>query len=606
MVGCVSTEGQGAPPDPPVDPPEEVEVQGRVVSYPDGDPIPDISVVVFDVQANYDVFTTDEEGYYHATGLEPDFYRLKSWPLDGQDWIGAYYDDMYFYCTGTLLDLRLEDGAGGIDFRLPMGGTVEGTISDALDGAAIDGARIDVRGLDYYNSNLDPTTYSDEAGRFQVVGLDSAIESVDSPVPVPGNYELKVTVSGRPVIYYPGVYTAGDADAVEAVRGEVNAGIDLVIPVGASVSGRVTDEDGQPVSSGTVYARNDAEAWIQVSAAIGSAGNYEITGLAPGAYTLEVSSPGMGSVELGGLVEVAEDEAVADVDVSLQPEGTIVGAVTGLAEPLHDVTVRAYPVAGGPDPSDSSDEDGSFDVGGLSTGSYHLHLRTNDDRLLSGYVCGATVCADMEDADEIDVASTASTAIGTVALPAAASFTGQVLERQTDRPLERIYVTAIPELDGEPTTLAITEEDGSFVLAPLWPGSYTLQAEPYRYCPGDPGWVTTYSGDARTLEDALVVLLGGGAVYDADLTLPADVDGDGMADLWEWLHFLDPQIDDALDDPDLDGVANIDEYLEGTDPREDLVASGCSTARGNGPRPGAVIGWMALVWALWRRGERRR
>jgi len=262
-------------------------------------------------------------------------------------------------------------------------------------------------------------------------------------------------------------------------------------------------------------------------------------------------------------------------------------------------------VDGGPDPSESSAEDGSFSVGALADGSYRLHLRTNDDRFLSGYACGGTICSDSEDADEIGVAAGQSTSIGTVALPAAASIAGRVVERETGQPLGRIYVTAIPEQDGESTTLAISDDDGTFTLAPLQPGAYTLQAEPYRYCPGDPGWVTVYSGDGRTMEEALVVQLGGGAVYSIELSLPLDIDGDGMADLWEWMHFLDTDADDSLDDPDLDGVSNIDEYLEGTDPREDLLASGCDIGSG-GPAASAVSGVpLALWWLRRRRGERR-
>jgi len=47
----------------------------------------------------------------------------------------------------------------------------------------------------------------------------------------------------------------------------------------------------------------------------------------------------------------------------------------------------------------------------------------------------------------------------------------------------------------------------------------------------------------------------------------ADSDGDGMHDSWETLNGLDPNIDDAGDDPDLDTFTNLQEYQGGTDPQ---------------------------------------
>jgi len=57
----------------------------------------------------------------------------------------------------------------------------------------------------------------------------------------------------------------------------------------------------------------------------------------------------------------------------------------------------------------------------------------------------------------------------------------------------------------------------------------------------------------------------------ANLPGPAtrDTDGDGMPDVWEWVHGLDlwdPA--DAARDDDGDGMTNLQEYLSGTDPKD--------------------------------------
>jgi len=46
-----------------------------------------------------------------------------------------------------------------------------------------------------------------------------------------------------------------------------------------------------------------------------------------------------------------------------------------------------------------------------------------------------------------------------------------------------------------------------------------------------------------------------------------DTDGDGMPDVWEQAHGLNPLINDANLDPDQDGFTNLQEYLAGTDPQ---------------------------------------
>ena len=49
-----------------------------------------------------------------------------------------------------------------------------------------------------------------------------------------------------------------------------------------------------------------------------------------------------------------------------------------------------------------------------------------------------------------------------------------------------------------------------------------------------------------------------------------DTDGDGMHDSWENTFGLDPNVNDADEDPDLDGLTNLQEYEQGYNPIDEF------------------------------------
>lgn len=82
------------------------------------------------------------------------------------------------------------------------------------------------------------------------------------------------------------------------------------------------------------------------------------------------------------------------------------------------------------------------------------------------------------------------------------------------------------------------------------------------------------------------------------LRLTLDADGDGMDDVWEVLHGLDPTVNDALADADGDGVSNIGEYRAGTDPQ--VLTGGINLKIMQLSVAPAILGWQAVSGNIYR------
>jgi hypothetical protein len=139
-------------------------------------------------------------------------------------------------------------------------------------------------------------------------------------------------------------------------------------------------------------------------------------------------------------------------------------------------------------------------------------------------------------------------------------------------------------LEGQTTTTsrtAITARDGTFEVMGLVADTWQVWAEYRYYCAADPDWAAVYHPDRVNPALAGVVEIGAGDAVEWNPGLPPDHDHDGMDDVWESDHDLDPTRDDGDEDTDDDGFTNAEEYLLGTDPRaaveEEGECGGCSS-----------------------------
>ncbi len=107
----------------------------------------------------------------------------------------------------------------------------------------------------------------------------------------------------------------------------------------------------------------------------------------------------------------------------------------------------------------------------------------------------------------------------------------------------------------------------TWTLPPSAPAGMVLDASNGRIT-----WTPEYS-DSLTSPPTITLLVrdddGAASLQSWTLTvLFSDIDGDGLADSWENLNGLDPELaSDGLLDPDGDGLNNLDEFLSGSDPQ---------------------------------------
>ena len=145
--------------------------------------------------------------------------------------------------------------------------------------------------------------------------------------------------------------------------------------------------------------------------------------------------------------------------------------------------------------------------------------------------------------------------------------------------------------------VAFTEDDGTYALRGIKPGSYDLQAGHGTFCAEDPSFVSVFWPSQINPQVRRQVDLDGGAVFEWDTVMPVDDDSDEMADRWEEEHALDTTADDGDEDPDGDGFTNLAEYRLGTDPNEVYKPEGC------GCEQAPSGSWLTGAW-LRRRSDR--
>lgn len=308
---------------------------------------------------------------------------------------------------------------------------------------------------------------SDADGRYRVGGLGAGDHAIHFRPPQGVNLAPE---------YHSDAPTQNEARIIPVAEGAAVDGIDEILQQGGTISGVVTDENGNPATGVTVYACCQSS-W---HANVGADGSYSLVGLAAGEHTIQFVPNGQNllkecyndnaSCTAPQPVTVTLGSDVTGIDAVLATAGSISGRVTNAAgQPLAGVTVDVWPTTccGTGWATATTNSDGIYRAVGLPTGTYRVQFVPAEG---SGYSRASY---------PTDVPVTAGQE--TPGIDQVLQIGGSISGRVTDsagNPLPGIWVDASSASDG---LMARTDSDGRYRLTDLSAGRYAV-----RFSPRDP------------------------------------------------------------------------------------------------------------------------
>ncbi|MEZ4664360.1 MAG: carboxypeptidase-like regulatory domain-containing protein [Caldilineaceae bacterium] len=330
---------------------------------------------------------TDGNGDYTISGVPAGTFRVgffdENFPVF---YSNEFYNDAENVDTAADIAVALGQDVTGIDVQLAKLGSIAGRVTDK-DGNPVENFSVSIYENDAFLNNA--TT--DGNGEYILAGLKTGTYKI--------GYGTNYFVPGFSIYqpeYYNDALTLATATAIPVGEGEDVIGIDAQLANLGSISGRVTDEAGNPLSfiQVLVYAASDVGCCNPETTQTNNDGQYTVTGLPTASYRIqfddsfsrvyetEYYSDALTS-EAATLVEVALSQDVTGIDARLAKFGTLSGKVTDESgNPLSNIAVTLYQQE--TDPccignwysrfTNYSDQDGVYSFGELTAGKYRLHF----------------------------------------------------------------------------------------------------------------------------------------------------------------------------------------------------------------------------------------
>lgn len=451
-------------------------ISGSVVD-PDGEPLPKLRVALKKLDISLSAINvamgsiasggerTDDEGRFKFSGLMDGAYKI------------SLNEDDFRRSTSERLVVQSGDVVTDIELLAEAGLTLTGRVLDE-DGRPIERARIRASrpvSMMNWTANLEgghePSTYSDEEGRFELAGFD------------PGKIQLRVK-----------------SDGFETAKLTVDAGqqdIEVRLSSTAGLTGIVVSlGDGEPVIRFTVSLMPE-KGLFSLTDPFGMQerilnaqrpqrfkdredGTFEITDIVPGSYDVTVTGEGFAgttrrAIQIGpeghkGLVVMLPPEAVITGVVMDGVTGAVISGAT-IATTRGGIMETLTASFGGGESRAVTDDEGRFRLGGLSSTPFSPSVQHDSYRK---YAISSLTLAPGEERD-----------IGLVLLSKGGTVWGTVRDAQGAS--EADVMVMLSDAMGQTMKRSTTDERGGYRIEGLAPGTYNVMRMDFKMDLGGDG-----------------------------------------------------------------------------------------------------------------------
>ncbi|WP_129729008.1 carboxypeptidase regulatory-like domain-containing protein, partial [Ectobacillus funiculus] len=364
--------------------------------------------------------TTNGAGNYFIDSLAPGSYSV-SFSVGG-------------YGSQILGAIIRSDVTTTVDANLSrLVGTLSGTVTN-VNGIPISGAVIQV----FQNNVLIASALTDVNGSYTINNLIPGTYSVSSSSP-----NFSTGVSGALI----------QANQTTIVNTQLQ-------PNPGTLSGTVTDNNGNPLSGSTVIVRDSSSSTIVSSTVTNNNGGYIVTNLAPGSYSVTASTNNFQTNSSGAIIN-SNQTSIVNFSLSPNPAsitGTIRNSITDDPITGASIEIRIVNLSGSTIATAFTDPSGMYLVNNLAPGTYGIIVNAPNFQTNS-----ATVTLSPGETKNVSVSLN----------PSPGGITGTITDAQAGTPIAGAVIK-ITDANNVLIQSVLTGSQGNYSVTGLAPGSYNI------------------------------------------------------------------------------------------------------------------------------------